>query len=104
MIRASFKVSRGDLCGFRITGHAESGDFGQDIVCAAVSSAAYMTANTITDILGAPADITVGDGLMDLSVTDRRDACQSILAGFRLHLEALEDQYPDRIHLTKSEV
>ena len=103
MIRVSFKAAHGNLCGFRITGHG-GGEMGQDIVCAAVSSAAYMTANTITDILCATADITVDDGLMDVTVTDRIDACQSILGGFRLHLQALEEQYPKRVHLMNTEV
>ena len=103
MIRVSFKAAQGNLCGFRITGHA-GGEMGQDIVCAAVSSAAYMTANTITEILHAPADITVDEGWMDLTVTDRVDACQNILGGFRLHLQALEEQYPQRVHLMNTEV
>jgi uncharacterized protein YsxB (DUF464 family) len=103
MIRVSFKAAQGKLCGFRITGHG-GGEFGQDIVCAAVSSAAYMTANTITEILNAPADITVDEGLMDLTVTDRVGDCLSILCGFRLHLQALEEQYPTRVHLMNTEV
>ncbi len=103
MIRVSFKAAQGKLCGFHITGHA-GGEMGQDIVCAAVSSAAYMTANTITEILKAPAGITVDEGLMDLTVTDRVDDCQSILGGFRLHLQALEEQYPSRVHLMNTEV
>ena len=41
----------GDLVGFRISGHSGCGEEGNDIVCAAVSSAAYMTANTVTEIL-----------------------------------------------------
>ncbi len=103
MIRVSFKAAHGKLCGFRITGHG-GGELGQDIVCAAVSSAAYMTANTITEILAAPADITVDEGLMDLTVTDRVDDCRSILSGFQLHLQALEEQYPSRVHLMNTEV
>ncbi len=103
MICVSFKAAQGKLCGFRITGHA-GGKMGEDIVCAAVSSAAYMTANTITEILTIPADITMDDGLMDLTVIDRVDACQSILDGFRLHLQAIEEQYPKRVHLMNTEV
>ncbi len=99
MIRVTFRCD-----GFRVTGHAGAGVAGEDIVCAAVSSAAYMTANTITEILGATAAITVDDGLMDLTVTHGAEACQTILAGFRLHIEALQDQYPSRVHIIKSEV
>ena len=104
MIRVSFRTRQGVLCGYRITGHAGAGSAGEDIVCAAVSSAAYMTANTITDILSLPADIAVEDGLMDLTVTGDVTACQALLSGFRMHIEALQDQYPKRVHLMNTEV
>ena len=104
MIRVTFRGCADTLLGFRIEGHAGMGVAGEDIVCAAVSSAAYMTANTITEIIGATADITVDEGLMDLTVTDRVGDCQSILCGFRLHLQALEEQYPTRVHLMNTEV
>ncbi len=104
MIRIEYRVQKGAKCGFRISGHAGAGTAGNDIVCAAVSSAAYMTANTITEILGQPAAITVEEGLMELTVTGDLDRCQDILSGFCLHLQALQDQYPQRVHLTITEV
>ena len=99
MIRVRFKTANGLLTGFSLSGHAGAGEYGQDIVCAGVSSAAYMTANTITEIVGATANITVDDGLMSLTVTSRIDRCQDILSGFQLHLQALAEQYPKRIQL-----
>ena len=97
MIRVRFQTADGLISGFHLSGHAGAGDYGQDIVCAAVSSAAYMTANTVTEIVGAAADITVDDGLMELTVTDRITDCQNILSGFRLHIQALSEEYPTRI-------
>ena len=104
MIRVTFRGCADLLQGFRIEGHAGMGVAGEDIVCAAVSSAAYMTANTITEIIGAPADITVDDGYMALQVTDNAVGCKEILSGFRLHLQALQEQYPTRIQLMNTEV
>ena len=104
MIRVRFQTADGLLSGFHLSGHAGAGEYGQDIVCAAVSSAAYMTANPITEIVGATADITVHDGLMDLTVTDRIEDCQDVLSGFQLHLEAMQEQYPNRVHLMNTEV
>ena len=104
MIRVSFRAEGNTLCGFRISGHAGAGAMGEDIVCAAVSSAAYMTANTITEVIGATADIAVHDGLMDLTVTSRTDACQDILAGLRMHIEAMQTEYPKRVQLINTEV
>ena len=98
MIRVKFFIGNNRLTGFEISGHAMYAESGSDVVCAAVSSAAYMTANTVTEIVGAAADITVDDGLMELTVTDRIEDCQNILSGFQLHIQALSEEYPQRIH------
>ena len=97
-------MADGSLSGFTVSGHAGAGEYGQDIVCAAVSSAAYMTANTVTEILGLPADIAVDEGYMSLRVTGALDSCQAVLAGFRLHIQALQQEYPKRIQLMNTEV
>ncbi|MBQ9859469.1 MAG: ribosomal-processing cysteine protease Prp [Clostridia bacterium] len=104
MIRVRFMTADGLLSGFSVSGHAGAGEYGQDIVCAAVSSATYMTANTVTDILCQPADIVVDEGLLSLQVTGDITACQAVLAGFRLHIQALQEEYPERIQLMNTEV
>ena len=104
MIRVRFHTASDAIIGFTLDGHAGAGVSGQDIVCAAVSSAAYMTANTVLEIIGAQADVAVRDGYMSLTLTDKIADCQDILSGFRLHLEALQDQYPKRVHLMNTEV
>ena len=79
-------------------------EYGSDIVCAAVSSAVYMAANTITEILGVHADITVRDGYFYLAVA-LHDAqrCAPITQGLRLHLSELARQYPDHITMNMEE-
>lgn len=86
--------------GFVLSGHAAAGPYGEDIVCAAVSSAAYMTANTVTDILHIPARVVATEGHMELSAECDPAECQAILSGFRLHLQALQAQYPQHICVT----
>ena len=90
MIEAIFTVTDRVIRGFRISGHADYSAHGSDIVCAAVSSAAYMAANTITDVQLLQADITEQDGLMQLglSAEDAKSA-EVILNGLLLHLNAL---------------
>lgn len=89
------------LTGFSIKGHAtvDEDDEQGKIVCAAVSSAAYMTANTITEIVGAKADITVSDGEMKLVVKNEIESSLPIMSGFMLHITELSKQYPDYIVL-----
>ena len=106
MIQADFFVNAsGDLTGFRLTGHSGSAEQGSDIVCAAVSSAAYMTANTVSDVLRAQAHITADEGYMSVRVAERDvRACRDLLEGFKLHLLGLEEQYPQDIQVNYLEV
>ena len=92
------------LVGFTVSGHARNVPWGKDIVCAAVSSAAYMTANTVTDILHAPAAVEADDGYMQIVLTEDIPACQSVLQGFLLHMQQMQTQYPKKVHLTITEV
>ncbi len=92
--------------GFRITGHSDANPGGPEIICAGVSSAAYMTANTITEVIGLLPELSVDDGDMLLKLKTEREAlrCQEILQGLRLHLSSLAEQYPKYIKVTYSEV
>ena len=82
--------------GFLISGHSGFAEEGEDIVCASVSSASYMVANTITEILKVNADINVSDAKMKLIVNkEQRHITKDILLGLKLHLEGLEEQYPE---------
>ena len=105
MITVTFSCSDNLICGFKITGHSGFSDSGRDIVCAAVSSAAYMAANTITEILHINAEVTENDGFMQLSLS-KHEAEKSavVLNGLRLHLTALSEQYTKYITVKNSEV
>lgn len=105
MITVTFSCSDNLICGFKISGHSGFSEEGSDIVCAAVSSAAYMTANTITEILHIGADVTENDGFMSLSLS-KGEAEESavVLDGLRLHLTALSEQYTKYIKVKISEV
>lgn len=105
MINICFIKCRNSLTGFELKGHSGYAEHGSDIVCASVSSAAYMTANTITDILGLDADISVDDGYMMMKLTSQNALkAQDILRGFELHVTELSKQYQINITVNYSEV
>ena len=89
------------LVGFHLTGHSTA--FAEDevgrLVCASISSAAYMTANTITEIVGANTVIDLNEevGEMLLEVKSDFEQALPILLGFKLHMEQLSDQFTDYI-------
>ena len=92
--------------GFRISGHSDMNPCGPEILCAAVSSAAYMTANTVTDVIGLDPLLEVDDGYMYLKLQTESEAlrCRDIFGGLKLHMSSLSEQYPEYLTITNSEV
>lgn len=97
--------SNGKLVGFTAYGHSENAVKGNDIVCSAISSALYLVANTVTEVIKVNAEITVKDADMKL-LLDEKDSylCQDVLQGLKLHLLLLEEQYPNNISVNYMEV
>ena len=99
MIRVKFLVGNRQLAGFEIKGHADFADIGEDIVCASVSSAAFMAANTVTEIIGANADASAQDGMMRVTLSQSDEQTETVLRGLELHLTELSKQYPENIKI-----
>ena len=81
MTSVKFLADQKGIYGFEISGHSSfdcDDEFGK-IVCSAVSSAAYMAANTITDIIGDKADVEVDEALMCLKVKNPCDKTLAVL-------------------------
>lgn len=105
MISVEFFSRGGRWTGFRVEGHSGVSEAGTDIVCAAVSSAAYLTVNTVTDVLHVSAKAEAEDGKMVLQIRpDDASKCQTTLQGLWLHLNGLREQYPENIMISNTEV
>lgn len=105
MTKVEFLTDKKLLCGFCVSGHSTDSqdDIDGKIVCSAVSSACFMAANTITDVIGDECVVDVNDGYMRVEVKNISDASLNVLKGLKLHLSELSKQY-DSIKTTTSEV
>lgn len=108
MINVYFLVQpTGEAVGFSIAGHAGYAESGRDILCAAVSSAAYMVVNMITDVLMlSPLTLREDEsGELFLRLHEKDAAvCRDVFSGLKLHLLNLEQQYEDAINVDYMEV
>lgn len=95
MTSVKFYLQEGLLSGFDVSGHSTSSvdDETGKIVCSAVSSASYLVANTISEIIGAEIDAQVSDGHMSVKLKGQLSECQDLLKGFKLHMQELAKQY-----------
>ena len=98
MITVQFYSQAGLLTGFSLDGHAGRGEEGEDLLCASVSSAAYMTANTITDVMRIQTHVEVDDGHMRLLLSqEEAQRAQTLSKGFELHMVSLSEDYPENV-------
>lgn len=102
MTTAKFLFSDDTIVSFELSGHSGAGEEGTDIVCSAVSSAAYMAANTIIEILKLNPETVVREGYLKLKM-NLEDARKSkvITDGLYLHLSGLQSQYPNNLKLER---
>lgn len=108
MIKAKFlTLSSGEIIGFKISGHANYSSYGKDIICSAVSSAAYMATNIIIELLKIKAKVNIDEkfGFMYILVPDDEfNRCKLIFEGLKMHLILLEKAYPKYIKVGYMEV
>ena len=106
MITCQFYRSDDTIVGFIVNGHDTPDDSGISLLCAAVSSAVYLTVNAVTDVAEVtPRVLETADGLLTLRLR-KEDAmhCQDLLLGLKLHLSALAADYSSQITVNITEV
>lgn len=102
MTTAKFLFSDDTIVSFELSGHSGAGEYGTDIVCSAVSSAVYMAANTIIEIMKISPETVVRNGYLklEMNLSDARKS-KVITDGLYLHLSELQSQYPNNLKLER---
>ena len=105
MIKAEFRLKKGVPVSFKVSGHSGFAESGEDIVCAAVSSAVQLTVNGITEVVRTPCVLDVEENSVELVLPQSsRPADWHFVSALRLHLKNLSEAYPGTIDLIISEV
>jgi uncharacterized protein YsxB (DUF464 family) len=104
MTTIRFFRTHGRISGFSCQGHSGYAEAGEDIVCAAVTSAIRLVECTLNDVqdLGAPFHVDDEAAEISLSLPQGASRGQDILQGMFLYMRELSREYP--YHLTVLEV
>ncbi len=91
------------ILGFSVSGHSSVNyeDLNGKLVCSAVSSAAYMAANTVLEVIGDKSTVDISDAKMELKLAKPSDDTDIVLKGFKLHIEQLAEQYSNNIKISE---
>ena len=96
MIRISYKSKDNFINEIEVTGHANYANYGNDIVCAAVSSIVTTSINSIIALDGNAISVLEHDGYIKVIVNDNKMA-STLLNVMLNELKELADDYPKNI-------
>ena len=102
MIEVTFYSQGSRLTGFEVKGHSGLAPEGEDILCAAVTSAVRLTECAVNDVLGLEASVKVREKeafialKLPCGLSGANEAVsQTLLAALMVHFASLRDEYPD---------
>ena len=109
MTTVTFHTEGSRIVSFEVQGHSGYAPEGEDIVCAAVTSAVRLAECAVNDVLGLEAAVKVKEKDASISLKlpgglgqTNESTCQALLAALMLHFVQLAEEYPD--HITVLEV
>jgi uncharacterized protein YsxB (DUF464 family) len=104
MTTIRFYRSQGRFSGFSCRGHSGYADAGEDIVCAAITSAIRLAECTINDVLKAQAQVDVKEKTAEilLQLPAGNPGGDAVMQGLYLYLTELSKENPN--HLSVLEV
>ena len=104
MIEATFHMEGSRIESFQVEGHSGLASAGEDILCAAVTSAVRLTECAVNDVLGLEASVKVKSekALISLKLPvglgqTNESTCQTLLTALMLYLSQLHEEYPENI-------
>ncbi|GEN31419.1 hypothetical protein HNQ35_000817 [Cerasibacillus quisquiliarum] len=106
MITVYIYRKQGEITAFELSGHAESGPYGHDLVCAAVSAVSFGAINAVTELCQIDLGIDQGEEGGYLRVTlpshlerKTREKAMLLLEGMVVSLETIERDYGEFIKI-----
>ena len=104
MITASFHLEGSRITSVQVEGHSGLAPAGEDILCAAVTSAVRVTECAVNDVLGLEASVKVKPekALISLKLPgglgqQNESTCQTLMAGLMVYFTQLQEEYPENI-------
>ena len=109
MTTVSFLMEQSRIVGFDVQGHSGWGREGEDIVCAAVTSAVRLVEATVNDVMGLCASVKVDQQTAAISfrlpgglAPTAESTCQNLMTGLMVYLAQLHDEYPENIEVMEA--
>ena len=104
MTTVTFDSEGSRITGFQVEGHSGLACEGEDVLCAAVTSAVRLVECAVNDILGLEASVKVREKDASISLKlpgslgqTNESTCQTLLTALMVYFAELHEEYPDHL-------
>ena len=104
MTTVTFYSEGSRITGFSVEGHSGFANEGEDILCAAITSAVRLAECAMNDILGLEASVKVREKDASISLKlpgslgqTNESTCQTLLTALMVYFTELTEEYPDHL-------
>ena len=104
MTTVTFHSEGSRITGFTVEGHSGLAPEGEDILCAAITSAVRLAECAVNDVLGLEASVKVRQRNASISLKlpgslgqTNESTCQTLLTALMVYFTELQEEYPDHL-------
>lgn len=104
MTTVTFHSEGSRITGFTVEGHSGLAPEGEDILCAAITSAVRLAECAVNDVLGLEASVKVRQRDASISLKlpgslgqTNESTCQTLLTALMVYFTELQEEYPDHL-------
>ena len=101
MIKVKFSEKNNFICEVKVSGHSDLAEYGEDILCASVSSIITTTINAIVRIDSGAITYVDKEGFVTINVLKEEEVINTLLINMIDLFKELEKQYKKYIKIYK---
>ncbi|MDO4197723.1 MAG: ribosomal-processing cysteine protease Prp [Erysipelotrichaceae bacterium] len=100
MVKVVYEADENHYLTLEVSGHAEAGEYGNDLICASVSSIVFGLMNAL-DALEKEIDIEVYENLISIDIHEVSDITDNYMELVMIQLKTIEESYGDFIKVER---
>lgn len=104
MVTVKVFCSKDKISRITVSGHAEYGEYGKDLVCAGASSITIGALNALDQLFKNDCELELLENKISIKVKNFKDDLNIVLKSMVIQLETMAESYPENIKIIRKEV
>ncbi len=101
MIQVVISTFNQEVKKISVSGHALSGNYGEDLICAGVSAIMFGALNSFEELTNEAVNLTVFDNEIVIEVINLNPEVELLIKSLMIQLKTIQNSYPENINISQ---